>query len=213
MTETSNIRKYEEIGIQIRYFLTWRRIVFGAHLFVLWGAFSGLSKLLENDVSPKIIGILLFIAPSISLCLWIIDLRTRRICNVLNARARIIEDARVGVHSGIEELNPNNLNNKYVFVLHSTGLDLLTYVSINVYIICGSILFKANVFSKSCLFQTATDLKTYLILVLALTFAAIDPFGLKYLIIKKVIRPIKESIAKRRDTNTSKESKIDGNNS
>ncbi len=178
---TNNDIKYEEIGKNYRFFLTWRYGIFAAHLVVLWSSFSLGFNLLEKKVDPFVVGIILIIASIVILCLWIAELRNRELYRGLINRGKYLEDSEYQAYSILCELS--KVRKKFRIITQSVSLDILAYTSFVVLTNCAVILLKRpDVFSLT-INSFICDSKGTIILIDILSFIIIDPLGLKYIYI------------------------------
>jgi len=90
---SDNSSKYEEIGKNYRFFLSWRYGIFAAHLAVIWSSFSICHNLLEKGVDCGIIGLILLMSSIITLCLWIAEKRNRELYRTLINKGKLLEDS------------------------------------------------------------------------------------------------------------------------
>ena len=77
------VSKYEEIGRNTRFLLGWRRIIIGGYIAILWGTLTFVQKLVAEGIDPVIIGFALFIVALICFSLWLGEVRSRELLQIL----------------------------------------------------------------------------------------------------------------------------------
>jgi hypothetical protein len=175
--------KYEEIGKNYRFFLTWRYGIFAAHLVVLWSAFSISFNLLEKKVDPFIVGIILIVAAIICLCLWIAELRNRELYRGLIQKGKLLEDSVNQSYSILSDLS--KVNKRWRIITQSISLDILAYTCFTTLINSAIIFMNKPDFLVFDFNQVSSDSKNIMIVINILFFIIIDPFGLKYIYINR----------------------------
>jgi hypothetical protein len=183
--------KYEEVGKNYRFFLTWRYGIFAAHLVVLFSSLTTGFTLLEKKVDPFIVGLILIITSIITLCLWIAELRNRELYRGLIQKGKELEDSEYEAYSILVALS--KVRKRWRLVTQSVSLDILAFICFVVLSNCGIILLQRPNF-----FDLQMDYFTYatqitIIIVDILFFIIIDPLGLKYIYINRKIKKKKNS--------------------
>ena len=172
--------KYEEIGKNYRFFLSWRYGIFGAQLFVLWNSLSLCYKLILNKTDFQVIGFLLIIASIVSLCLWIAEKRNRELYQELIIKGKPKEDSANEAYTILAEISPA-YNKKWKLFTQSTALDILAYVCFIVLIDCGIVIFNEPNLLDFNICNISSCSKCLILIIDILFFGIIDPLGLKYI--------------------------------
>ena len=171
--------KYEEIGKNYRFFLTWRYGIFAAYLFVLWSSFSISFKLLEKKVDPIIIGSILFVSSIIILCLWIAEQRNRELYRGLIEKGKELEDSNNQAYRILYDLS--KVNKQWRIITQSISLDILGYICLIAFFNSAVILFNKPDYLNFNLADINTFSWTLIAIIDIAFFILIDPLGLKYI--------------------------------
>lgn len=176
--------KYEEIGNNYRFYLSWRYGIFGGQLLLLWVVLKTLCNLCEKNVNPLIIGLFLFGASVISLILWISDLRVRRIYRTLIYNGTRLEENGNYAYSTLHGLRKRRLK-KWNPFSHSFSLDSIAFFNFSVFYSLGIIALNTDNLLKNFNFNISSFSWSILIFGILAVFIIIDPFMLRYFYKKK----------------------------
>ena len=175
--------KYEEIGKNYRFFLTWRYGIFAAQLVVIWSAFSIAYKSLENKVDSSIVAMILIVSSIVSLCLWIAELRNRELYRGLINKGKLLEDSENQAYSILCDLS--KVRKRWRLITQSVSLDILAYICFITLIDSAIILFNKPDLLNFNISQISCASKNIIIVIDIIFFILIDPFGLKYIYLNR----------------------------
>jgi hypothetical protein len=129
---------YIEIGVNYRYFLTWRQRIFAGYLAIL-GALSVAGGWMLKD-APHLLWLFAVAGLLLTFVFWIIERRNRELYGVCIHRGSVCEAGlgEMGVYSGLRQ-RPQR-------VTQSAALDLLFAVAAIAFVVAGLvvILFPAT---------------------------------------------------------------------
>ncbi len=175
--------KYEEIGKNYRFFLTWRYGIFAGYLIVLWSSFSASFNLLEKKVDPVLVGALLLISSVIILCLWIAEQRNRDIYRGLINKGKELENSENEAYSIL--CNLSKIKKQWRLKTQSVSLDILAYLCFIALMSAGLVLFNKPDYTNFNITDIARSSWVTIIIIDILFFIILDPLGLKYIFINR----------------------------
>ena len=96
-----NDKKYEEVGVNYRFFLKWRHASFAGNVLILYGVISLCISTYRD--SPTLAWIVPLLASPIGILLWIIDVRTRDAYHAARNAGKELEGDEGGFYTKLSE--------------------------------------------------------------------------------------------------------------
>jgi len=175
--------KYEEIGKNYRFFLTWRYGIFAGYLIVLWSSFSVSFNLLEKKIDPVFIGILLLISSIITLCLWIAEQRNRDLYRGLIQKGKKLEESKNEAYNILSDLS--KVNKQWRIKTQSVSLDILAYICFIAFVTSGIILFNKPDYTNLNVTDISQSSWITIGIINLIFFIILDPLGLRFIYINR----------------------------
>src|SRR3990172_12420154 len=116
-------KRYEEIGVNYRFFLGWRHAAFAGDLIILYGVFSLTSSMYKEI--PTCAWIVPFIASPIGILLWMIDVRTRDLYHAAIKAGKDIEGEKGGFFTRLSETALPKGSSPFSKITQSASITLL----------------------------------------------------------------------------------------
>jgi len=116
------VKKYEEIGSNYRFFLGWRHAAFAGILVVLFGVLSLTFTIYKE--TPSLAFVIPFIASPIGILLYFIDKRTRDLYHAAIRAGKFLEGGGGFYTELSKDLVPKG-KSPFIKITQSAALDLL----------------------------------------------------------------------------------------
>jgi len=151
--EKVNIEKrYEEIGINYRFFLGWRQAIFAGLLAILYGVTS--FTLTVYKELPHIAFIIPFVGLFLVLVFWGIEFRNRDLYHVATRSGKILEGDEDGMYTKLVDREDDLTILEKIFspirelftlgrITQSAAFDLLVLFSLVLFLFLGIYLYRA----------------------------------------------------------------------
>jgi hypothetical protein len=138
-------KKYEEIGTNYRFFLSWRHAAFAGDLIILYGVITLTLSFYTDADSKALAWIVPALASPIGIFLWIIDVRTRDLYHAAIRAGKVLEGGKGGFYTELA----NNValpagTSPFKKPTQSAALDLLFIGSSVISFIASILLFVAT---------------------------------------------------------------------
>jgi hypothetical protein len=120
---TMEEKKYEEIGTNYRFFLSWRHAAFAGDLVIIYGVLS-LTFSIYKD-TPALAWIVPILGSPIGFLLWIIDVRTRELYHSAIKAGKSIEGDKGGFFTELSKVALPAGTSPFKKLTQSSALNLL----------------------------------------------------------------------------------------
>lgn len=118
-----NEKKYEEIGTNYRFFLSWRHAAFAGDLVIIYGILS-LTFSIYKD-TPSMAWIVPILGSPIGILLWIIDVRTRDLYHAAIRAGEDLEGEKGGFFTQLAKVVLPAGSSPFKKLSQSSALNLL----------------------------------------------------------------------------------------
>ena len=118
-----NEKKYEEIGTNYRFFLSWRHAAFAGDVVIIYGILS-LTFSIYKD-SPSLAWIVPTFGSPIGILLWIIDVRTRELYHAAIKAGKDLEGKDGGFFTQLSKVALPASSSPFKKLTQSGALNLL----------------------------------------------------------------------------------------
>ena len=134
-----NEKKYEEIGDNYRFFLSWRHATFVGDIVIVFGVLS-LTFSTYKDI-PSIAWIIPLIGAPVSILLWIIDVRNRDLYHAAIRAGKVLEGKEGGFFTELSKEVLSKGESPFKMKTQSGALNILFWGSSVSLLILSIVLF------------------------------------------------------------------------
>lgn len=116
-------KKYEEIGTNYRFFLSWRHAAFAGDLIILYGILTLTFSIYK--ASPSIAWAIPTIGSPVGVLLWIIDVRTRELYHAAITAGKKLEGKEGGFFTELAKIVVAKEKSAFSKLTQSAALNVL----------------------------------------------------------------------------------------
>ena len=141
-------KKYEEIGLNYRFFLGWRHAAFAGILVVIYGVIS--LTITVHKEYPIIAWLIPLGASPIGFLLCMIDHRTRDLYHAAIQAGKDLEGEKGGFYTRLREIALPKGTSAFKKITHSAALDILFIGTSLAFILLSFSLLIIHLFLSKC---------------------------------------------------------------